>query len=329
MVDRRLDDAGRRAADRGVAALERRPATRRVVRHDHGGGDDRDDDAGGAITSPARRRPCANACQRPSIATTRPICSFVRHAAPAQSANGSSRSSSRNQIAPSSSGVASATGMEVVDDEPLRRRVEEVDEREAEARPLGAEVLAGEQEDGQRAERDADGLRRRGAGRGSARATRAGASSATSGSKCAPRREICVALEVGHLEEPAVRRRPDGLGEVADVEAARLERPLLEHGERRHPGRERADRDPEQRARPGHAPRSRARAAPASARRAPPRSRAPRTSPGPPRRAASAQRAVGGEPPHRGRERLRVARRNEQRVVAVGRAAPARPACRR
>ena len=48
--------------------------------------------------------------------------------------------------------------VEVVDDEPLRRRIEEVDEGEAEPRPVGAEVLAGEQEDGHGAERDGDGL---------------------------------------------------------------------------------------------------------------------------------------------------------------------------
>ena len=143
--------------------------------------------------------------------------------------------------------------VEVVDDEPLRRRIEEVDEREAEARPLAAEVLAGEEEDRHRAERDGDGLRRRGAGRGSARATRAGRRAATSGSKCAPSREIWCALEVGHLEEAPVRGRPDGLREVADVEAARLEGALLEHRERRHPGGEGAHRQREQRPRPGHA----------------------------------------------------------------------------
>ena len=61
-------------------------------------------------------------------------------------------------------------------------------------------------------------------------------------------------LEVGHLEEPAVRRRPDRLGQVPDVEAPRLERLLLEHRERRHPGGERAHREGEKRARPGHVP---------------------------------------------------------------------------
>ena len=79
-------------------------------------------------------------------------------------------------------------GMEVVDDEPLRRRVEEVDEREAEPGPLAAEVLAREQEDGHGPECYAGGLddeeqvgaRPQPPERGE---------HATSGSKCAPRRE--------------------------------------------------------------------------------------------------------------------------------------------
>ena len=49
-------------------------------------------------------------------------------------------------------------GMEVVDDEPLRGRIEQIDEREAEPRPLAAEVLAREKEDGHCADRDADRL---------------------------------------------------------------------------------------------------------------------------------------------------------------------------
>ena len=63
-----------------------------------------------AMTRPARRRPRPNAYQSPRAATTRPMCSFVRQAATATTANGTSRSSSRNQNAASRSGVASATG---------------------------------------------------------------------------------------------------------------------------------------------------------------------------------------------------------------------------
>ena len=48
--------------------------------------------------------------------------------------------------------------VEVVDHEPLRRWVEEVHEREPEARPVRAEMLAGEQVHGHGAERDTHGL---------------------------------------------------------------------------------------------------------------------------------------------------------------------------
>ena len=63
-----------------------------------------------AITAPVQRRPWASAYQMPSPATTSAISSFVVAATAAQSANGSRRPSSRNQIANSSSGQASATG---------------------------------------------------------------------------------------------------------------------------------------------------------------------------------------------------------------------------
>ena len=46
-------------------------------------------------------------------------------------------------------------------------------------------------------------------------------------------------MRPGHLENVAVRRRPHGLREVADVEAAGPERPLLEHRERREADAER------------------------------------------------------------------------------------------
>ena len=48
--------------------------------------------------------------------------------------------------------------VKVVQHEPLRRRVEEVDEGERQPRPFGAEVLAGEEEDGHGTERNGDRL---------------------------------------------------------------------------------------------------------------------------------------------------------------------------
>jgi len=63
-----------------------------------------------AIAAPVRRRRCANAYQIPRPATTSAISSFVVAASAETRTNGSSRSSSRNQIAYSSNGQASATG---------------------------------------------------------------------------------------------------------------------------------------------------------------------------------------------------------------------------
>jgi hypothetical protein len=48
--------------------------------------------------------------------------------------------------------------MELVQRQPLRRRVEQVDEREGETAAVAAEVLAPEPEHGQRPERDGDRL---------------------------------------------------------------------------------------------------------------------------------------------------------------------------
>ena len=80
--------------------------------------------------------------------------------------------------------------MELVQRQPLRRRVEQVGEREAEAGALGAEVLAREPEDRQRAERDRDRLRDEQQS-GLGQSHQSGANAARIGSKCAPSREIC------------------------------------------------------------------------------------------------------------------------------------------
>ena len=146
---------------------------RRVVRHDHRGRDrPRRRRRRSGSRAPAGRRPCETACQMPSIATTRPICSFVRHAAPAQSAKGSSRSSSRNQIAAEEERCRERDRVKVVDDEPLRRGIEEVDERETEARPSPPRCLRASRKTGT-APRATATAWRPGAAQGSATATRA------------------------------------------------------------------------------------------------------------------------------------------------------------
>src|SRR5205814_8965329 len=62
------------------------------------------------IAAPVHQRPRVTAYQMPKPATTNEISSLQRLAATAQSANGTRRSSSRNQNANRSNGAASATG---------------------------------------------------------------------------------------------------------------------------------------------------------------------------------------------------------------------------
>ena len=164
-----------RAADRGVASLEGRSTARARS------GERSTAVAAIATAVAGQRRSRPPPAADRARARTRGRASRRRgRSAPSsgrrrrrRARTATSRSSSRNQIAPSRSGRRERDGMEVVDDEPLGRRVEEVDEGEAEPGPIAAEMLPREQIDGNRAERDGDGLRRRAGARGSARSTTA------------------------------------------------------------------------------------------------------------------------------------------------------------
>ena len=251
VLDDRARDPGRGAADLGVAALERRPATGREVRHDHRGGDHCDDDPGGEDQETRAPPAVPERVPEPEHRDDEPDLLL-------RQAGGARAESEREQpvlVQEPDRGEQERRrerdGVEVVDDEPLRRRVEQVDEGEREPGPLPAEVLAREPEDGERTERDAYGLYHKEQLRARPDPPewrKQGHDRVEMGSEAGD----LVTLEVGHLEEAAVGRRPDGLGEVADVEAPRPEGALLQHGQRRHPGRERGDGDPQQDARPGH-----------------------------------------------------------------------------
>ena len=135
--------------------------------------------------------------------------------------------------------------VELVQRQPLRGRVEEVGEREPEPGALRVEVLAGEPEDRQGAERHRDRLgdeqrvrarpqepqRRKGGERGVEVGRQA--------------RDL-VSAKAGHLQRVAVRGRPDGLDHVSEVEPPGLERPVPKHRERREAGGVGGDRRPEQ-----------------------------------------------------------------------------------
>ena len=114
-------------------------------------------------------------------------------------------------------------GMELVQRQPAGRRIEQVGEREAEAGPPRCEVLPREPEDGKRAECDRDRLH-------DEQQVRARPEPPQWGEEHEDRIDVrgepgdLLAVEVGHAKRMPVRRRPDGLHHVAEVEASRDER---------------------------------------------------------------------------------------------------------
>ncbi len=142
--------------------------------------------------------------------------------------------------------------MKVVDDQPLRGRIEQIDDAEEEAGAVAIEVLSGEEEDGNRPEGDGDRLGdQQDLGARPEPPERHEDDDDRVEMRAQPR--DLVAVDIGHLEESAVGGRPHDLGQVADVEAPGLERTLLEDGKCRHPGGKRADEHTEQHARVRHA----------------------------------------------------------------------------
>ena len=127
------------------------------------------------------------------------------------------------------------------------------------------------------------------------------------------------AVEVGLLEEVAVRRRPDRLDEVAEIETARVERSMAKERERGELRGESRDPDPEQHLR-------RREADPHVRSSSSVRQRRPSTSSlacsryvrSPPFRDVREQIRVASRPPERSRQRLGVSRRDEQGAVTVG-----------
>ena len=228
-------------------------------------------------------------------------------------------------------GSASATGWNSFSVEPRRRRVEQVREREAERGALAsARCLRASQNTGSAPSATAIAWTTRSSS-GLGQIHQSGAK--TSEDRVDVRRRAArSARRAGSsLERMAVRRRPDRLHHVPEVEPAGRERAVAEDRERREPGGVRGDRRPE-RARaasgkPAHASRS------MSSRHRPPRtSSLARCSyaarPPAPIRCASS--VVGRQPPRSAsRERVRHRRAGRAARSRRRRAARARPACRR
>jgi hypothetical protein len=142
--------------------------------------------------------------------------------------------------------------VELVQRQPLGRRVGEVGKREADSGSLAAEVFAREPVDGQRAERDRDRLRHE-------QQVRARPDEPERREGGEDRVEVrteaghLVAAQARDLERVAVRRRPDRLHHVPEVEAAGREGSVAQDRERGEAGRVGADRCPEQSPRSDHA----------------------------------------------------------------------------
>ena len=191
-------------------------------------------------------------------------------------------------------------------------------------------MLAREEEDGHRAERDArrPATTRSRSGLGQSHQSGAKTDDQRVEMRAEPR--DLVALEVGDLEERAVRGRPDGLRRGCRRRSGRSRtRAAGGRRARRHPGGERGAPPATSSARGASRGRDRpleqrppARAEDVPRWRAPRRSRGPRAPIRSARPASAARRRTAAG------ERLGVAGRDEQRVLRRRSAARARPACR-
>ena len=164
--------------------------------------------------------------------------------------------------------------MELVEREPLRRRVEEVREPEAEPGPVGVEVLSRQQEDRPGAERDRGRLGRQQHRRIGPEPPEGSESREDRVEVRAEPRDL-LALEIGDGEHVAVCGRPHRLRHVAEVEPAGTEREMAQDREGGEAGREGGDGRPEDDDGPEAHRRLAARSSSASRR---PRQRWPRTS---------------------------------------------------
>lgn len=140
-------------------------------------------------------------------------------------------------------------GMELVQGQPLHGRIEQVGKREAEGGALRANVLAGEPEDRQRAERDGDGLH----GEEHARARpdppeRREKDEDRVDVRAEPR--DLFSLEVRHRQRVPVRCCPDGLRHVPEVEPSGVERVVAKDGEGAEAARVGRHCDPQEPLRP-------------------------------------------------------------------------------
>ena len=327
--ERRGRNPARRPADRVVAALEGRAAAGGEVRHDDCHGEERDDGPGKGDREPRAAAPRAQRVPEPHRGNDEPDL-LLRQAR--ERRDGRERDEPvgvEEPEAPEEKRRRERDRMEVVEDEPLRRGMQEVGEREAGAGPVRCRGASAEQVHGDRSGGDRDRLARPGAATDRARATRVARKRRRSGRSA--RRAARSAAPMSPVTD---RKSPCAVDQTAWTRFPTSKRPVQNArcwstASAPRPARERRQPAPTSRAGRVIAAPPPARAASASARRAPPprpaSSYVPR--PAPARRLASASSPAIRRTASR--ERRGIAGRDEERRRCRRSGAPARPACPR
>ena len=124
------------------------------MRDDQGGGDDRDDDPGREDREAGAAAPVAECVPEPEDRDDEADLLLRQARRSGAECEGDEAPLVEVPDREEEKRGRERDRMEVVDDEPLRRRVEQVDEREREPLPLPAEMLSGEPEHWQRPESD-------------------------------------------------------------------------------------------------------------------------------------------------------------------------------
>ena len=319
MLDRRLENASGRASDLAVAAVEVRLGAGVEVRYDDGNRDSAPRRSGERDRSPGDGSPVRDRVPHSEARDHERDLLLARRSGEREHGERQQPFLVEVPEREEQERRRERDGMELVQRQPTGRRIEQVGEREAEPGTPRCEVLARQPVDGKRAECDGDRLH-------DEQQVRARPEPPQGSEEHEDRVDMrgepgdLLAVEVGHPQRMAVRRRPDGLHHVAEVEAPRDERFVTQRRERGEAGGIRGDRRDEQRAR--------ARETDGSAHSSTLDQLAPALTQhrlagltfvrcAPARADSASEAGVPGELPDGACERLGIARRNEQRARSV------------
>ena len=244
MGDRGVQDSRRRAADLAVAGEEARSAGPVEVRDHDLDRDERDREPSGGDRGSLEPVPARNCVPEPEAGDDEADLLLADRCGQREQREGKQAVLVQVPHREQQQRAGEGDRMELVERQPLGRRVEQVGEREGGAGPLRAEVLAGEPEDGQRTEGDRDRL-------GDEQGVRARPDEPERREGGEDRVEVggeprdLVPAQAGHGQRVPVRRRPDGLHHVAEVEAPGLQGAVAQNREGREAGGVGAHRGPD------------------------------------------------------------------------------------